>query len=116
MSFEKRKVFLDRAGLSDLQIDSPEEILANKLCALLSRSEIRDLVDARELERAGFKLEDALAAAQLAWVLSQIKFGDDLTPPDAVSIAELRNYLDNLISRLQRILFPNNKTLKARRF
>ena len=106
----------EKRELKGIRIDSPEEILANKLCALLSRSEIRDLVDARELEKAGFKIEDALAsaqkkdtgltAAQLAWVLSQIKLGDDLSPPGEVSIAELRNYLDDLIVRLRRLAFP----------
>lgn len=77
----------EKREIGGIRVDSPEEILANKLCALLSRSEIRDLVDVRELENAGFNLENALSvaqqkdtgltAAQLAWVLSQIKFGDD---------------------------------------
>ncbi|MFN2453623.1 MAG: nucleotidyl transferase AbiEii/AbiGii toxin family protein [Pyrinomonadaceae bacterium] len=102
--------------INGIRIDSPEEILANKLCALLSRSEIRDLVDVRELEKAGFKIEDALSvaqqkdsgltAAQLAWVLSQIKFGDDLTPPGDVSVTELRNHLDDLMARLKLLAFP----------
>jgi hypothetical protein len=85
---------------------------------LLSRSEIRDLVDARELEKAGFNLENALEAAskkdsgltpsQLAWVLNQIKLGDDLKPPGGVSVAELREYLNGLIARLTRLAFPKN--------
>jgi predicted nucleotidyltransferase component of viral defense system len=53
----------EKREISGIRIDSPEEILANKLCALLSRSEIRGLVDVRELENAGFKIEDALAVA-----------------------------------------------------
>ncbi|MEJ7721558.1 MAG: hypothetical protein WKF58_14485 [Ilumatobacteraceae bacterium] len=69
------------------------------VCALLSRSEIRDLVDVRELENADSKLktrfpsrkkDTGLTAAQLAWVLNQIKFGDDLIPQGNVSIIELR--------------------------
>lgn len=102
--------------INGIRVDSPEEILANKLCALLSRSEIRDLVDVRELEKAGFKIEAALSvaqrkdsgltAAQLAWVLSQIKFGNDSTPPGDVSVIELRNYLDDLTARLKRLAFP----------
>jgi len=104
--------------INGIRVDSPEEILANKLCALLSRSEIRDLVDVRELEKAGFKIEDALSvaqqkdsgltAAQLAWVLNQIKFGEDLIPPGDVSVTGLRNYLDDLMARLKRLAFPNN--------
>ncbi|MGI8640932.1 MAG: nucleotidyl transferase AbiEii/AbiGii toxin family protein [Pyrinomonadaceae bacterium] len=102
--------------INGIRVDSPEEILANKLCALLSRSEIRDLVDVRELEKAGFNLENALSAArlkdtgltaaQLAWVLNQIKFGDDLTPPGNISAIELRHYLNDLIARLKRLAFP----------
>jgi hypothetical protein len=42
-----------------------QEILANKLCALLSRSEVRDLVDVRALELTGYRVEDALEAARL---------------------------------------------------
>jgi aryl-alcohol dehydrogenase-like predicted oxidoreductase len=106
----------EKPVINGIRVDTPEEILANKLCALLSRSEIRDLVDARELEKAGCNLEDALSAAgrkdtgltaaQLAWVLSQIKFGDDSMPPGGVSVAELRDYLDDLIARLKRLAFP----------
>ncbi len=106
----------EKPTINGIRIDSPEEILANKLCALLSRSEIRDLVDVRELEKAGFNLEDALAAAQrkdtgltaaqLAWVLNQIKFGDDATPPGDVSVIELRDYLNDLVARLKRLAFP----------
>lgn len=102
--------------INGIRVDSPEEILANKLCALLSRSEIRDLVDVRELENAGFSLENALqfaakkdsglTPAQLAWVLNQIKFGDDVQPPGNVSVTELRDYVHNLISRLKRLALP----------
>ncbi len=106
----------EKRELGGVRIDSPEEILANKLCALLSRSEIRDLVDVRELEKAGFNLEDALSVAQqkdtgltpaqLAWVLNQIKFGDDLIPSGNISIVELQDYAHDLVARLNRLAFP----------
>lgn len=102
--------------INGIRIDSPEEIFANKLCALLSRSEVRDLIDLRELEKSGLKLEDGLVpaarkdsgftAAQLAWVLNQISFGDDLLPPGNVSAIELRDYLTDLIIRLTKTAFP----------
>jgi hypothetical protein len=44
-------------------VDSRHEILVNKLCALLSRSELRDLVDIRALLLAGGDLDAALADA-----------------------------------------------------
>jgi predicted nucleotidyltransferase component of viral defense system len=110
------QVVNDKPMINGVRLDPPQEILANKLCALLSRSEIRDLVDLRALELAGYSMEDALAAAagkdsgltpaQLAWVLSQIELGDDLVPPGRVSLAELRSYLAGLIIRLTNKSYP----------
>ncbi len=106
----------EKREINGIRIDSPEEILANKLCTLLSRSEIRDLIDVRELENAGFSLKDAfqvagkkdtgLSPAQLAWVLSQIKFGDDTQLPTDISVDELKDYLSDLINRLKKFAFP----------
>jgi hypothetical protein len=77
---------LPKQRFGDIVVDPPQEILANKLCALLSRSELRDLVDVQALERAGFAIEEALelagkkdagfTAGQLGYVLSQIDLGD----------------------------------------
>lgn len=106
----------EKREINGIRIDSPEEILANKLCALLSRSEIRDLVDVRELEKAGFDLKNALIAAQkkdtgltpaqLGWILSQIRFGDGVSPPGNVSVGELRDYVADLTARLNRVAYP----------
>ena len=62
-----------------LQIDSRRQILANKLCALLGRSELRDLIDTQALIEAGEDLDLGLSDAArqdggfspltLAWVL-----------------------------------------------
>jgi len=102
--------------INGIRVDPPEEILANKLCTLLSRSELRDLVDVRALENAGYRVEDALAGAalkdrgltpaQLSWVLDQIRLGDDAVPPGGVSVDELRRYLGELTWRLARVAFP----------
>ena len=108
----------DKPLINGIRVDPPQEILANKLCALLSRSEVRDLVDVRALELAGYRLEDALNAAaakdggltpaQLGWVLSQIELGNDLIPPGDVSVEELRRYLAELIVRLTHQAFPKS--------
>jgi hypothetical protein len=68
----------DLLGVS-VQVDSAREILVNKVVALLSRSELRDLVDVRALVASGGSLTDAVAQAPqkdagfspltLAWVL-----------------------------------------------
>lgn len=99
-----------------VRVDPAEEIFANKLCALLGRSEVRDLVDVRALEGLGLSLTEALAAgrrkdggltpAQLAWVLSQITIGDAATLPAGVPPAELRDYLRGLVDRLVRLAHP----------
>jgi hypothetical protein len=97
-------------------VDPAEEIFANKLCALLGRSEIRDLVDVHALEGLGLSLSEALAAgqrkdggltpAQLAWVLSQVVIGDEANLPGSVTPPELRGYLAGLIDRLARLAHP----------
>lgn len=106
----------EKPVMSGIRVDPPEEILANKLCTLLERAEIRDLVDVHALEMAGCRVEDALpfaalkdtglTPAQLSWVLNQIELGDDLVPPGGVSTEELRQYLADLIARLARLAFP----------
>jgi predicted nucleotidyltransferase component of viral defense system len=101
-----------------IRLDSAEEILANKLCALLSRSEVRDLVDVMALKRAGVRIEDVLpdamrkdgglTPAQLAWVLSELRIGDDARIPGNVSVAELRTELESLIDWLTRLAAPSD--------
>jgi hypothetical protein len=110
------QAFPEKQVINGVRVDPPQEILANKLCALLSRSEVRDIVDVRALELAGYPVEDALklasakdtglTPAQLSWVLSQIELGDDLVPPGGVTSKELRDYLADLITRLTRQSFP----------
>lgn len=39
-------------------------VFVNKLCTLVERSEVRDLVDVMLLERTGLRVEDALPRAQ----------------------------------------------------
>lgn len=106
----------EKPVLDGIRIDSTREIMANKLCTLLSRGELRDLVDVKALEEAGLDVvehlelaarKDAgLTPAQLAWVLSQLEIGDDASPPGDVSADELRSYLENLVQRLSGAAYP----------
>ncbi len=67
-------------------VDTAHEVLVNKLCALLHRSELRDLVDIEALLANGANLERALAdapakdggfsALTLGWTLSGWKIAD----------------------------------------
>jgi hypothetical protein len=107
---------LPKVVLDGITIDSAEEITANKLTTLLSRSEIRDLVDLRELEAAGHTMESALPRAaekdrgltpgQLLEVLSEIRIGPDAEIPGGGAAEDLRRYLEDLIDRLARLAFP----------
>lgn len=47
-------------GAAIILVDTAYQLLVNKLCALLSRSELRDLIDVRELLRRGGDLQRAL--------------------------------------------------------
>jgi hypothetical protein len=72
-------------GRVTILIDTPREILANKLCTLLSRSELRDLQDVKALLEAGGDWDRALRDAPekdggfspltLAWVLRALDEG-----------------------------------------
>jgi predicted nucleotidyltransferase component of viral defense system len=50
-------------GAGEIEVDSPHEILVNKLCALLGRAELRDLVDLQQLLAQGGDLERAIRDA-----------------------------------------------------
>lgn len=99
-----------------VRVDPADEIFANKLCALLGRSEIRDLVDVRALEGLGLSLPAALTAGQrkdggltpgqLAWILSQITIGEGAALPGGVDASALRDYLSGLIDRLAQLAHP----------
>lgn len=105
-----------KQAVGRVRVDGRDEIFANKLCALLSRAELRDLVDVMFLERSGCDLHEGLAAAmrkdggltpgQLAWVLSEVAIGEDAIVPGDVSPAELREYLGHLGARLERLALP----------
>ena len=99
-----------------ISVDPVEEILVNKLTAVLSRAEERDLIDLLFLERSGLKIEDWLPAAlrkdggctpaALAWVLSDVSVSDTTRLPGEVSPAELRAFVADLVIRLRRAAFP----------
>jgi hypothetical protein len=101
-----------QAGEVAIAVDSRHEILVNKLCALLSRSELRDLEDLRVLTEAGGDLARALAEAPrrdsgfspltLAWLVQQLDvstLGRSLGwPPDAT--ARLEQFKGRFVEQL----------------
>lgn len=97
-------------------LDRPEEILANKLCALVSRAELRDIVDVRALLRAGLSLPDGVALAQqkdagvtpaqIGWLLGEVRITDATRIPGDVTADELRAFVHELRRELARIAAP----------
>jgi len=102
--------------IDGIAVDPPFEILANKLTALAGRSEGRDLVDVCALEKAGFRVEDALphalakdggaTPATLAWLLSEIDIPDGAALPGGMDARELKRYVADLVGRLRRAARP----------
>jgi hypothetical protein len=100
----------EKLVIGAIRVDPIDEIFANKLCALLGRAELRDLVDIFVLEREGLSLEQGLAAgqrkdggltpAQLAWVLSQMELSESEAIPGNVPREDLDRYRRDLIDRL----------------
>jgi predicted nucleotidyltransferase component of viral defense system len=101
-----------RIGNAEILVDSPREILANKLCTLLGRAEIRDLIDVEALLASGASLQTALSDAPakdggfspltLAWVLEGL---DVRRMADAVGLDEserqrLETFRRSLIEQL----------------
>ena len=96
----------------DIAIDSRHEILVNKLCTLLGRSEIRDLVDLRALLETDGDLDRALRDAPakdggfsplvLAWCLRGLRVADLARSygqsPELAS--RLEAFRDDLVQRL----------------
>ena len=90
-------------GGAEIAAESLRDLLVNKLCAMLSRSELRDLVDAEALVAHGVSLDDAIASAPrkdggfspltLAWVLRNL---------DLPSLAAAVSVPDQELERLDR--------------
>lgn len=96
-----------------VRVDTLREIAANKLDALLGRSEIRDLVDLMVILGAGVELERAMRDAELkdagadpatlAWVLDQIVIGPAALLPGDGSPVELDAFRRDLVRRLRKL-------------
>ncbi len=93
----------------EILVDCRAEILVNKLGALYSRSEIRDLVDVKALVDAGEDLDAALALVSrkdggfsppdLAWVLRTMNV-PALSKADGYEAVGLLAFRDLLVDRL----------------
>jgi len=108
-----------------VRVDGRHEILVNKLCAMLGRSELRDLIDVRELLRTGGDLERASKDAprkdggyspiMLSWILNglRIRAMAQAEGLDERATHELEAFRDELVERLTRDSRPDTRGDRA---
>lgn len=99
-----------------VRVHSLREIAANKVCALIGRGEVRDLIDLRAILARGIDLRSALADAErkdggvspatLAWILDQVVIGADAKLP-GVTGRELDLFRHDLVKQLRTIARPD---------
>ena len=104
-----------KASFGNVRVDTLREIAANKICALLSRSEIKDLVDLQVLVASGIDLEQAFADAEskeagaepatLAWLIDDLRIAPDAPLPGGVDIASLEEFRKSFVKRLRALAF-----------
>ena len=113
---EPREFVIEGAAIL---VDTEREILVNKLCTLLARSELRDLVDVRTLLEAGGDLEGSLALAPqkdagfspltLAWVLRGLpitSLGLGSGRP-AAEVSSLERFRDEFVRKIAGLAKPD---------
>ncbi len=97
-----------------VRMDSAEEIFTNKICTLVERSEIRDVVDLMLLEGRGLRVETYLPQAQkkdggatpatLAWLLSSFEVPSEL--PGGVDRGAVLRFISDLEKRMLALAAP----------
>lgn len=107
----------EKNRLDGITVDTLGDITANKVCTVLSRAEIKDYIDLYFLDRAGYRLENYIEAAQrkdagvsqatLAYLLSEFRLSkvpNFMIVP--VSLEELQEYFQSLARKLAVESFP----------
>jgi hypothetical protein len=99
-----RRRLVRRSGES-LVVDLVRERVTAGQRAKLQRGTVR-LDSTEEVLPDAMQKDGGLTPAQLAWVLSELRIGDDARIPGNMSAAELRTALESLIHRLTRLAAP----------
>lgn len=107
----------DKPVIDGIRMDDIRDIVANKLCALLGRGEVRDLVDLYFISKSGVDVLGALPAAYrkdsgidpaiLADVLREVPTRlDDLMLVRSLDESDLRSFRDGLVDALVGMAWP----------
>ena len=116
----------DKLVFGLVRVDTVREITANKICTLLSRCEIKDLIDLgallesvppdarpEALERAlrDASLKDAsVDAATLAWLLSELTISPEARLPGQADPSRVDALRQDLVSKLRALAFEQTQT------
>ena len=112
---------LVRVDGAEIFVDTPYEILINKLCALLSRAEFRDLVDLEALIAEGLDWKGALrraeekdggfSSATLGWVLKDmpVRILGRAAGAEEEAIRKALVFRDSLVQDLARLSRPKTE-------
>jgi len=108
-----------KCRFGDIIVDTLSEIGINKMCMLISRSEIKDIIDLYYLEQSGFKIEDHIEDAKrkeggfdpavISHILSTLEINSiPLYLKKPLQVQELKLYIENLRKRMAEISYPEN--------
>lgn len=105
----------EKARFGEVRVDTLREIASNKICTLLSRSEIKDLIDLKALLNTGLELRSVLKDAHekdlsadptaLGWVLDQISISETARLPGGADPVALDAFRRELVEKLRRLAF-----------
>lgn len=105
----------EKAAFGEVRVDTLREIAANKVCALIGRSEIKDLVDLHHLVASGIDLEQAFtdafkkeASAEpeiLAWILDELRIAPEAALPDGTNPVALDTFRRDFAKQLRTLAF-----------
>lgn len=109
----------EKARFGAVRVDTLREIAANKICTLLSRSEIKDLVDLKTLVESGIDLGQAFADAEkkdsgadpatLGWILDKLAIAPTARLPGQADAAALDAFRKDFVHRLRRLAFERTR-------
>jgi predicted nucleotidyltransferase component of viral defense system len=107
----------EKRNFDGIVVDTLDDIVANKICTVISRAEIKDHIDLYFLDRAGYRLEDHIKLAQqkdagvsqamLAYLFSEFRLSripDYMISP--ASLEDLQEYFQSLSRKLAVDSFP----------
>lgn len=105
----------EKAVFGEMRVDTLREIAANKVCTLIGRSEIKDLVDLHLLVGSGIDLEQAFtdafkkeASAEpeiLAWILDELRIAPESVLPGSTDPVALDAFRRDFAKQLRALAF-----------